>query len=442
MAKMLTAPAVEKLKPASARREIADARMPGLYLIIQPSGAKSWAVRYRHGRRSRKYTIGSYPAYDLLKARKIARDVLQAAGEGLDPAKQKIKARAAAKAGQRHLFADVAKTFILKHAKPRNRSWRETARVLGLKPIAGKPGEFELLRRAKAGEKGNRRSRDGLATKWAKREVGDIGKRDILEELDAIAGVGANRVLAALRKFFNWCIERDIIATSPCAGLKAPAPEQSRDRVLTDTEIRLLWIVTEKVGYPFGPFTRLLLLTAQRREEVAGMRAAEIDAVAGIWTIPKERAKNNETHDVPLSDAALEVIRKLPKIAGRPGLLFTHTGITPISGFSKARRALMKAMSEAADGAEVEHFTFHDLRRTAASGMGKLGVAPHIIEAVLNHRTGVIRGVARVYNRHAYDKEKRAALDAWALHISQLSGDRVRGEAPCPSQYNLEAERL
>lgn len=423
MAKALTAPAVEKLKPGSARREIADARMPGLYLIIQPSGAKSWAVRYRHGRRSRKYTIGPYPTYDLGKARKKASDVLQAAGEGLDPAKQKIKARAAARAGQSDLFADLAKTFVLKHAKPRNRSWRETARILGLKPIEGKPSEFELLRKAKPGEKGNRRTKDGIAARWAKRDVRDIGKRDILDELDAIAGVGANRVLAALRKFFNWCIERDIIATSPCAGLKAPAPEESRDRVLTDEEIRLLWIATGKAGYPFGPFTRLLLLTAQRREEVAGMTSSELDVADKAWTIPKERAKNKQPHAVPLSDAVLEVLEALPKIAGKPEYLFTRTGITPISGFSKARRALMKAMSEAADGAEIEHFTFHDLRRTAASGMAKLGIAPHIIEAVLNHRTGVIRGVARVYNRHAYDKEKRAALDAWALHVIAIGDD-------------------
>jgi integrase len=428
MAKALTAPAVEKLKPGTARREIADARMPGLYLIIQPSGAKSWAVRYRYGRRSRKYTIGSYPAYDLGKARKRASEILQAAGEGLDPARQKLKARAAARAGYSNLFADLAKAFVLKHAKPRNRSWRETARILGVKPVEGKPGEFELLRKAKPGEKGNRRTRDGLATRWAKREVGDISKRDILDELDAFAGVGANRALATLRKFFNWLIERDILTTSPCAGLKAPAPEESRDRVLTDEEIRLLWIATEKVGYPFGPFTRLLLLTGQRREEVAAMMRSELDVAGGLWTIPKERAKNKQPHAVPLSDAALEVIEALPKIAGKPGFLFTHTGVTPISGFSKARRTLMKVMSEAADGADIEHFTFHDLRRTAASGMGKLGVAPHIIEAVLNHRTGVIRGVARVYNRHAYGKEKRAALDVWSKHIVQIVCVRPAGE--------------
>jgi integrase len=316
---------------------------------------------------------------------------------------------------------------VLKHAKAKNRSWRETARLLGLRPVEGRPGEFALLRKRRPGEESNRRTRDGLAAKWAKLDVRDISKRDILEELDALGGVASNRALAALRKFFNWCVEREIVAVSPCAGLKAPASEESRDRVLSDDEIRLLWAAADKIGYPFGPFTKLLVLTGQRREEVAAVSAPELYLSEQLWSIPKKRAKNKRPHDVPLSDASLAVISVLPRISGKPAYLFTHTGVTPISGFSKARRALIAKMSEAADGAEIEHFTFHDLRRTAASGMAKLGIAPHVIEAVLNHQSGVIRGVARVYNRHAYDKERREALDLWARYVLGLVselGDR------------------
>lgn len=421
MAKTLTAPAIEKLKPGTVRREIPDARMPGLYLIIQPTGAKSWAVRYRHAGRSRKFTIGAFPVYDLAKARKRASEVLTAAGDGKDPARQKLKDREAAKLATRDLFAEAAKDFIVKKLKRNGRrSWRETARLLGLREIAHKPNEFELIRKPEGDQKkgrGRKRTRDGLAYRWRKRSVLEITKRDISDELDALAPIVANRTLGALKNFFNWLIERGVLTTSPIAGTKPPTEETSRERVLTDDEVALLWKAADEVDYPFGPFTKLLLLTGARRDEVAAMTEDELDLDAKTWKIPKERAKNNEAHTIPLSEAAIVVIESLPKIVGQDGLVFTKTGVSPISGFSKARAALHEKMAEHTD---VAHWTFHDLRRTAASGMAKLGIAPHVVEAVLNHRTGVIRGVARVYNRHAYDKEKRAALDAWSSYVTTL----------------------
>jgi len=427
MAKTLTAPAIEKLKPGPERREIPDARMPGLYLIIQPTGAKSWAVRYRHAGRSRKFTIGTFPAYDLTKARKKASDVLTAAGDGKDPARQKLKDREAAKLATRDLFAEAAKGFIAKKLKRNGRrSWRETARLLGLRDIPDKPNEFELIKKPDSDEtkgRGRRRTRDGLAYRWRNRSVTEITKRDITDELDALAPVVANRTLGALKNMFNWLIERGVLTVSPCEAMKPPTDEESRERVLTDDEIRLLWKAADDASYPFGPFAKLLLLTAARREEVAAMTEDEIDLDAKTWKIPKERAKNNEAHEIPLSDSAIAVIESLPKISGHDGLLFTMTGVTPISGFSKARGALHEKMSKRADAAEIDHWTFHDLRRTAASGMAKLNVAPHVIEAVLNHRTGTIKGIARVYNRNTYEPEKRVALEAWARYIEHLLSD-------------------
>lgn len=423
MAKTLTAPAIEKLKPGQSRREIPDARMPGLYLIIQPSGAKSWAVRYRHAGRSRKFTIGAFPAYDLTNARKRASEVLTAAGDGKDPARQKMKDREVAKLAERDQFTELAKEFILKKLKKNGRrSWRETARLLGFRDMPGKPNEFELIRRPEAVEKGRgrKRTRDGLAYRWRMRCIHEITKRDISYELDDLAPIVANRTLGALKNMFGWLIERGVITSSPCEGMKPPAEENSRDRILNDDEIMWLWKSAGSASYPFGPFTQLLLLTSARREEVAGMTGRELDLDAKTWTIPKERSKNNEAHIVPLSDKAIAVLQSLPKITGKDSFLFTMTGVTSISGFSKARTALHLKMVEHADGKDIPHWTFHDLRRTAASGMAKLNVAPHVIEAVLNHQTGVIKGIAKVYNRNTYEPEKRQALDTWSQHIHVL----------------------
>lgn len=426
MAKALTVAAVEKLKPEAVRREIPDTKPSGLYLIIQPTGSKSWAVRYRFGGRSRKLTLGSYPALDLVKARKRASDALTAASDGKDPASLKIQGREDAKLAERDLFPELAKAFVVKHLKHnKRRSWRETARLLGLRELPDRPNEFELIRKPDNDEKkgrGRKRTRDGLAHRWRKRNVADITKRDIADELDALAPIVANRTLGALKNFFNWAVKRGVLETSPCKGVDKPTEEeQSRDRVLTDDEVVLLWKAADAANYPFGPFTKLLLLTGARRDEVAGMTEDEIDLDAKTWTIPKERAKNKKAHVVPLSDTAVAVIEALPKIVGQDGLLFTMTGVTPISGFSKARNALHAKMFELADGEEIPHWVFHDLRRTAASGMAKLKVAPHVIEAVLNHQSGTIKGIAKVYNRNTYEPEKRVALDAWARYIEHLT---------------------
>jgi integrase len=412
MAKALTAKSVEQAKADGGRREIPDGLLGGLYLVVQPSGAKSWAVRYRHAGKPRKLTLGAYPALALGEAREAARAKLRAAAEGADPAAEKVLARQRerdAEADKRDHVETVVAMFVERHCKPRNRSWRETERVF----------------------------RKDVLPHWAGRKVQSITRRDVLDLLDTLVdrglGTGVNRVLAAVRRFFNWCVERDIIATSPAAGVKPPAPETSRDRVLSDAEIRLFWRATEALPYPFGPFGRALLLTAQRREEVAGMTRGELDG--STWTIPRARAKNNVEHTVPLSGAVASLLDALPRISGSAGFVFTSSGKTSISGFSKAKLAIDAKMLELArqdavgrradpDAVTIAPWVLHDLRRTAASGMARLGVAVHVVEAVLNHRSGTIRGVAAVYNRHSYADEKRRALEAWARHVEGLIAER------------------
>ena len=231
--------------------------------------------------------------------------------------------------------------------------------------------------------------------------------------------VTANRVLAVLRKFYNWSLERGVVTASPVDRIKAPTVENSRDRVLSNDEIRLVWQAFERIGWPFGAVGQLLLLTGARRTEVAASRWSEIDTTARSWTIAAERSKNGIAHTIPLSDKALEILAALPHIASKPGFVFSTNGRVPVRGFSLAKKYVDAAIVTA-NGAPIAPWTFHDLRRSTASGMAELGIAPHVVEAVLNHKTGTIKGVAKVYNRYSYATEKRQALDAWSRRLAAI----------------------
>jgi integrase len=403
LGKALTTRSVEQVKSGPTRREIADGLLTGLYLVIQPNGAKSWAVRYRHGGRPRKLTLGPYPAIDLLKAREDAKAALRDVAKGSDPGTAKRKARAETIEGK-DLFENVKADFIERHARQR-RDWRETERLL---------------------------DKNVLPT-WRGRRIQDIGRRDVLALLDKLQdrglGAGTNRVFAAIRKLFNWAAGRDIIQVSPCAGVKAPVAESPRHRKLSDAELRWLWKATERLSYPFGPITRLLLLTGQRLSEVAEMTAVELDPQNAVWTIPRERAKNDQAHDVPLAPIVIEIIKGLPAI-GESGLLFTTNGETPVSGFSKAKRRLDDEMlkvarQEAAEGGEdpesvvIPPWRLHDLRRTAASGMARVGAPLPVIEKVLNHQSGSFAGIVGTYQQYEFAAEKRKAIETWAEFVKR-----------------------
>jgi integrase len=210
----------------------------------------------------------------------------------------------------------------------------------------------------------------------------------------------------------SWALDRGMIDLNPIAGLKPPHKEKARERVLSDLELASLMAVADIEGYPFGYAIKLLVLTGQRRSEVAEMKWLEIDLEGRTWTIPGSRSKNGHAHEVPLSAAAINVIRSLPRFLNSE-YVFTTTGRSPISGFGRAKNRFDDVLGFA-------EWRTHDLRRTTASGMARLGVGPHVIEKVLNHKTGIISGVAAVYNRYAYENEKREALERWAIHISSL----------------------
>lgn len=276
-----------------------------------------------------------------------------------------------------------------------------------------------------------------LYPKLGARPIGTISRRDILDLLDGIeektSGARANRVLANVRRMFSWAVERSIIEVSPVADVRAPGQETARDRVLTDDEVTAFLRACETMGEPFGPLFRLLLLTGQRREEVTALSWAELDLTAAVWHLPAARTKNKRASDVPLAAQSLPVLEGLMR---RSPLVFPasftrdgHSEPRPLSGFGRAKErldaAMLKELQKVDPEAELPDWRLHDLRRTAASGMARLGVAVHVFEKLLNHASGTISGVAAIYNRHSYADEMRSAAQAWANYLDGLTVERA-----------------
>jgi integrase len=234
--------------------------------------------------------------------------------------------------------------------------------------------------------------------------------------MDRGSPVQANRTLAAVRRLCGWAVERGLISTSPCVGIRAPAAETSRDRTLADDELAAVWRGAAAIGWPFGPVIQLLILTGARRGEISGMRWAEIDVDAKLWTLPKERSKNGIAHAVPLSNAALAILETLPRIESESGYVFTTSGRVPVDGFGAANARIDHLLP-----GSIAAWRLHDLRRTFASGCARLGVAIHVVEKLLNHSSGTFRGIVSVYQKHDFGNEQRAAMELWARHVEGLS---------------------
>lgn len=399
-----TARAVELQKPDPGKRlELPDGALPGFYLVVQPSGSKSWAIRYRADGKTRKFTLGPYPRLGLAEARERARTALQAVSEGRDPGAEQVVALQEQATATRLTFGAVALDFIARYAKPRNRSWPETERLLT---------KADLER-------------------WQERDIRSIGRRDVLDAIDGVvergAPIHANRLFAALRRMFGWTVERGILDVSPMASLKPPSPEVARDRVLSDTELRAVWLAAAEIGYPFGHAVQLLILTGQRRAEVLEAEWREFDLDGSVWTIPRQRAKNDRAHVVALSETAKAILGALPRIGQPARFIFTTTSTSPFSGVSKATERLTAlASGHMPEGQSLEPWRLHDLRRTFASGCARLGVGIHVVEKILNHTSGTFGGIVGVYQRHDFAAERRDALERWATHVQSLQLSGVR----------------
>lgn len=288
-------------------------------------------------------------------------------------------------------FLDVVASFVVQHCRRHNRprTAHETERIL----------------------------RTCFCPSWGSRDIREITKSDVHAILDRMVAKGkpsaANHALAAVRKLFAWAVDRDLVTSNPCADVQRPAKVKTREHVLDAQQIARVVAAATAMPYPFGPLVRLLVLTAQRRNEVANMRWDHIDFEQATWTIPAALTKSNRTHCLPLSAEALVVLRAMPRIHAE--LVFPSGGAEGrvFSGFSKAKRRLDQQ-------SQVADWKLHDLRRTAATELARMGTSPHVVERTLNHTTGVLGGVAGIYNRFSYLPEMREALEAWGERVVGL----------------------
>ncbi len=409
----ITKRSVDAMSPGKVDAYLWDDDLKGFGLKVTPAGAKLYLYQYRMGGRgakTRRFKIGLHGGpWTPTTARDEAERVARLAMQGFDPFEQKVERERDAidKA-----FDAYAERFISDYLAVKWKDDKDGARTL----------------------------RNYVVSVLGKKPLPQLRKSDITAVLDGIpVGQVATRrkVYAILRKLIRWAISRgDMPAeTNPLIGYEPPGLPESRDHKLDGEELAAVWRAAGDLGKPFGPLVRLLLILGQRREETAAIEWRELDRVSRTWTIPGAKTKNSKPHIVPLNDLAVAEIDGLAGKDGkrsdqwpRRGLIFTTTGETPVSGYSKAKSRLDKmiAKEEANRMVKGSHaidfgaWRFHDLRRSLATGLQRLGVRFEVTEAVLNHISGSKSGVAGIYQRHDWADEKRAALDAWSNHIERL----------------------
>ena len=465
--KLLTDPGIRKLKPGAKLRWIRDSRSQSLYLVIQPrraggrqSGVKSFMMRFRGGDgKPRKMVLGRFldprdlsghepkdtpevrAPLSLTEARALAADIhrRRARGEDVigDHKSRRIRERTAAATKEASTFVACAIDYVRSHRVKRfgtrPRRWFEAARALGLAwprhcdPEKVKP---EVLP-------------GSLAERWTDKDVREIDEADILAAIDGLPKGTQRRLLVGLSGFFRYQHATRHVTRNPCRDLHRPAPPMARDRVLNPDELRLLWRVLDDEPI-YGPIMRLLMLTGQRLNEVAGLATSELSADRSTWTIDSTRVKNRRTHVVHLAPLAQA---QLAAIAPKPGsdLFFSTTGTTPVSGWSRLKRRLDRKMAALAkaEGHEggIPAWRVHDIRRSVITGLAELNIRPDVIELMVNHQSGTRAGVAGVYNKAQLLEERRQAFTRWSstligiveqrpANVTTLSSQKARRHDP------------
>jgi integrase len=434
--------------PVTGRLEISEPHSPGLKFRVTSGGAKSWSLLYRINGLQHRFTIGPWPTIDIAAARKKAAEARDKIAKGVDPAGEKAAGLQAARA--------------LRAARK--------GRKIGV-PSQAAPGTFHALMLDYLNWlERNRASKTYHDTSillmketppiWHK-PASAVTADDVLELVRKVdrrgAGVQANRLLSWLKAVFNWGIGQRLlkdadgkhVIVSPLVGIKRPNEEKPGERTLSNDEIVWFWTATESLGYPHRDLFRLLLLTAQRLREVAGMRWSEVvleerkrrvvdrdhpegawEITPPTWTLAGRRVKNGVAHVVTLSPQAVEILKSVPRIAGSDFVFPTASGEKAVDSFSWVRgmleRNMVKARAETlglsvpTNGGYEPKFVLHDLRRTAATGMAAMKIPPQVVDRILNHTSGTIKGVAAIYNRFEYHEERAAALIAWGNRIEHL----------------------
>jgi integrase len=381
----LTQSTIAKLTSSKADEIFFDDELPRFGVRLREGGSRKFVVQYRQGGIPRRYTIGPTATMTLDEARKRARKVLVSVDEGRNPGVEKETARAASGL----IFAAVAADFL---------------GACQLKPKTLYDYQYHLGK---------------LWKPLHKLPLGGIGRQVVASHLRAIAKENgpttANRARSTLSSMFAWAIGEGLCESNPVIGTNVQE-EKARARVLTDAELAAIWKAAPDDDY--GRIVKLLMLTAQRRDEIGALRWSEIDADAKLIALSGSRTKNGNEHRIPLSVEAIAILNGCVR---HRDLLF-GLGPNGFAAWSRKKLELDKAC-------RVKDWTIHDLRRTTATRMADIGVQPHIIEAVLNHVSGHKAGVAGIYNRSTYATEKRAALDTWGNHIrvilAQADGTNV-----------------
>lgn len=423
----ITKSAVDAVKPGRGDVflwDAGDSSTKGFGLKVTPTGGRVYIYQYRlggRGAKTRRYTIGKHGQFTAETARKEAERLGRLVSAGIDPLedKQRLQREAVDLAfnsyGARFLEDYVRSEWKASYTFAESILRLHVFPALGSKPL----------------------------TKVTRADL-----TSLLDRIPAKKGALRRNVYAVVRRLFRWAVGRGDIERSPLEGFEAPAVAASRDRVLSDEELALAWEAAEDLGYPFGPMFQLLIVTGQRREEVAALDWSELHRDSATWTLPSDRAKNSMTHVVPLSASAVTILDGLARRRDpnaeklkwpRRGLVFTTTGKTAVSGHSRAKDRLDTAMVKLRQKQAVERgeglleasnikpWRVHDLRRTLATGLQRLGVRFEVTEAVLNHVSGARSGVAGVYQRHDWKDEKRAALDAWGSWLERLIAGAGQG---------------
>lgn len=389
---------LKNLKPDSRQttsRDIREKSRNGFAITLFPSGLISFIHLYHFNGRKRRMTIGRYPHMNLADAKKAHRENLKALENNIDPAEKARNERLDT------LNAASINALIIEYieiwAKPRKRSWKEDQRILNkdVKPL------------------------------WGKRKAADISKRDVILLLEEItkrgAPIAANRTLACIRRMFNFAIERDLLSSNPCATIKAPSKETPRERHLTAEEINIFWNKLDQGA--MSPLTKLVLklqlTSAQRKGEIISAEWSDISINECIWTIPSNKAKNGKTHRVSLSGLALELIKEV-KILGNGSRWLFPAGKGVKNDTHMTGEAVDHALRRSkAVFSEIEPFSPHSLRATAATHMASMGISSDTISRILNHSKQ--RDItSRHYNKYDYDDEKRNALEAWSNRLQEI----------------------
>lgn len=427
----LTAKLIERTVRAGTATTLWDANLRGFAFRLSPNGKAVWLIKRRLGEGGRKakqilFVFGEYPVMDLDAATTEAHKLIASIADGINPQNEKRKTRNK----QHEAFAngklkDVYQQWYEKH---RADDW-ET------------PGTYWY-------EVGRRFNVEVLPKLREQTLVSDISKSDIttlIDNKERLTKSGARQVFNAMRPFFKWMRVRELIPFDPMDGLSPPDPTEARDRVLEPDEIAKLWEAANHTALPYGPFYKLLILTLQRRDEVAGMQWRELDNRDKTWIIPGSRTKNGREHLVHLSPLAWSIIEdlaaKAPVIAeGRFAypFVFPATPTTYISGFSVAKQAIDETIEEIF-GSSLEPWRLHDLRRTGATGLASIGVPPHIVERILNHISAKdVGGLTGIYQRFQYAEERKQALLKWTSYVERLATPRLHATSliALPNQNN------